>query len=436
MSLKDLIQQRADLVGSNRALLDRADAEKRQLNSEEQAEYDKRDKEIDSLTDKVNAVTAHETRRQRMAALETELARPTPRQVPPSEPGSGPPRGERAPEALTVQVGRHPVTFAPNSDGAALASPQYRQAFASYLAGGRADQLGLVAGKDPQGGYLAPLTFVNQLVKFLDDLVFMRRLATVLPPMTSGVNLGVVSLETDPGDADWTAEVPAADISEDTSTAFGKREFSPNLLTKLIKMSMKILRASSVLDVESFVAQRLAYKFAITEEKAFLTGDGNKKPLGVFTAHADGIPAARDTACASQTAFTADELVDCFYSLKAAYRARATWLTHREFVKRVRKLKSGDSQWLWSPGIQAGQPDMILSRPYVESEYVPSTYTTGLYVAAVGDFSHYWIADSLQLEVQRLGELFALRNQVGLLGRKETDGQPTMGEAFARLKLA
>jgi HK97 family phage major capsid protein len=91
---------------------------------------------------------------------------------------------------------------------------------------------------------------------------------------------------------------------------------------------------------------------------------------------------------------------------------------------------------VWGGGIVGGNAATIMERPYRMSEYVPSTYTTGLYVAIVGDFSFYYIADSLNLEIQRLGELFSLRNQVGLLARKETDGMPVLEEAFSRLKLA
>jgi HK97 family phage major capsid protein len=79
---------------------------------------------------------------------------------------------------------------------------------------GGSEQLGLVVGTDPQGGYLAPMAFVSQLIKFLDDDVTMRRLGTVLPP-TIGEEVGVLSYDTDLADADWTAEVPASDTSED-----------------------------------------------------------------------------------------------------------------------------------------------------------------------------------------------------------------------------
>jgi predicted phage gp36 major capsid-like protein len=34
----------------------------------------------------------------------------------------------------------------------------------------------------------------------------------------------------------------------------------------------------------------------------------------------------------------------------------------------------------------------------------------------LGDFSHYWIADTLAFEVQRLVELYAEANQIGFIG--------------------
>jgi HK97 family phage major capsid protein len=59
-----------------------------------------------------------------------------------------------------------------------------------------------------------------------------------------------------------------------------------------------------------------------------------------------------------------------------------------------------------------------------------------LYVGIIGDFSFYYIADSLQLEFQRLDELYAGNSQVGFIARLESDGMPVLEEAFARVKLA
>ncbi len=56
------------------------------------------------------------------------------------------------------------------------------------------------------------------------------------------------------------------------------------------------------------------------------------------------------------------------------------------------KLKDGNGNYIWQPSVRAGEPDMILNRPYRTSCYVPEL-AAGKTVMAFGDFSYYWIAD-------------------------------------------
>jgi HK97 family phage major capsid protein len=215
--------------------------------------------------------------------------------------------------------------------------------------------------------------------------------------------------------------------------AFGKRELTPHPLAKRIKVSKKLLR-NSTMNPEQIVMQRLAYKFAITEEKAFLLGTGANQPLGLFVASNDGIPTGRDVQTGSATDFTMDGIISAKYALKAQYWPRASWLFHRDGVAKIAKLKDSQNQYLWQPSTQAGQPDRLHGLPILMSEYVPNTFTTGLYVGMLADFSWYWIADALDMSVQRLVELYAETNQDGFIGRLETDGMPVLAEAFVRLK--
>ena len=219
--------------------------------------------------------------------------------------------------------------------------------------------------------------------------------------------------------------------------AFGKREFRPQPLAKRIKISKKLLRASTM-DPEGIVIARLAYKVGVTQEKAFLTGSGAGRPLGVFVASADGIDTSRDTTASATTAFTADDLQDTKYALKPQYRGAPStaWMFHRDGVKRAAKLKDGNGRYLLEPGLSADIPDRILGLPFMESEYAPNTFTTGLYVGILGDWSWHWIADALDMQVQRLVELYAETNQDGFIARYEGDGMPVQPEAFSRLKLA
>jgi HK97 family phage major capsid protein len=102
----------------------------------------------------------------------------------------------------------------------------------------------------------------------------------------------------------------------------------------------------------------------------------------------------------------------------------------------IRKLKDGEGQYIWKAGISNDRGDTILDLPVHMSEYAPNTFTTGEYVGILGDFSYYWIADALNMNIQRLDELYAENNQVGFIGRLETDGMPVLENAFARVTLA
>lgn len=218
--------------------------------------------------------------------------------------------------------------------------------------------------------------------------------------------------------------------------AFGARALEPNQLTKLLKMSLKLLNVSA-LPIESIVRDRLGYKIAVPQENTYLNGTGAGQPLGVFTASAQGISTGRDVSTGNATtAFTFDGLKEAKYSLKAQYWPRLNWIMHRDAVKMAAKLKDGEGQYQWSASTVTGDPDRLLGFPVRMSEYSPNTFTTGLYVGILGDFSNYWIADLQTIGFQRLDELYAETGQVGFIVRAWSDGMPVLEEAFARVTLA
>lgn len=302
-----------------------------------------------------------------------------------------------------------------------------------------ADLKALRADSDPAGGFIvAPQQVVQQLIKAVDDLVFIRALATVYP-LEKAESLGVPVLDTDLSDATWTSELLTG--SEDTVEPFNKRELKPSPLAKRIKVSRKLLRQSTI-NVDNLIRDRLAYKFALAQENAFMTGTGVNQPLGVFTASNFGISTGRDTAAASATVLAGDDFINTRYALKAAYWRKARWILHRDVLKAARKLKDSTNNYLWSPGLGPGggltgaHPDTLVDQPFSVSEIAPSTIAASQYVAILGDFSHYWIAEALNLEIQVITELYAETNQIGYIGRLEVDAMPVHEEAFRRLIMA
>lgn len=405
--------QRGNLIADQRAILDAAPDP--DLSAEDQERYDKLVAEDERLA---NAIEREEAQAKRAADAAKPLQPTEPRQDSAGEPKPSARLNPRATEEYRENFRR----FLRTGDTRGLMTTETR-----------ATADGLQADADTAGGFTYPdEQFVNTLIKFVDNEVIVRSRATV-QRVTNADSLGAPSLDADPEDGDWTQELTSIDL--DTQMEFGKRELRPHELTKGIKVSRKLL-SRSVMDIESLVAQRLGYKISTTQETAFMTGNGVNRPLGLFTASSDGISTSRDTTAAATTSWTADNLIDTFYSVKAQYQRSGVWLMHRLAMRETRQLKDGNGQYLLQPGIRADEQDILLGRPVLQSEYAPSTFTTGLYVALFGDLSFYWIADAEDVSVQRLVELYAATNQIGFFIRAASDGMPVLEEAFARLVLA
>ncbi|MGW2580829.1 phage major capsid protein [Streptomyces virginiae] len=395
MNIRELRAQRTKLGADAAAIMDAATAAGRNMTPDEETSFDRLMDERDQVDGTIErAVRLREEDRQEGARQEPE-------------PGAG--------------------------------DQEAMSALRTYFLGGRtaltpAQARALNAGNDPEGGYLLPpMEWVGQLIQRVDDAVPLRGLATIRQLRTAE-SLGVPTLDTDLNDADWTTEIATG--SQDDSLRFGRRELDPNPLAKRVKVSRKLMRLTTG-KAEDIVRDRMAYKFGVTQEKGYMTGDGNKKPLGLFTASADGISTGRDVATGSANGFTANGLIDAKYTLKAGYWNAARWLFHRDALKMIRKLKTTtDEQYVWQPGLASDRPDTILDVPYVVSEFAPNTFTDGLYSGMIGDFSYYWIAESLGLEIQRLNELYAATDEIGFIGRQELDAMPVLEEAFVRIKCA
>lgn len=391
----DLKQDRAKLITQMREIMDRnTDVE---MNVDDKATYEKLEKDFDALNARI---IAEEKLMDRERSIDTPEDK----------------------KGAKDKISERQQLFAKALSGNAADLAAYRNAAGDYTLGTDATA----------GAITAPMQFVEQLIKGLDDVLFMRNIAHKTPSLGAAQSLGFPYRKTAAADADWTTEVATA--TEETALQYGRREFKPNRLTKLIRLSKTLVSHANM--APQVVLEELQRVLAVTQEKAYMTGDGSGKPLGIFTASNDGIPTSRDVAATAATSITADDLIDVKYSLKGQYHNRAQWVMHRDLVKMVAKLKNqATGEYVWQPSLQAGQPDRLLNSPVNMSEFAPNTYTAGLYAAVYGDFEYYWIMDADQLTLQVLNEIYALSNQVGYLFQYFGDGAPVCGEAFARLKM-
>jgi HK97 family phage major capsid protein len=417
----ELREKRAGLIAQARSSWDAAQARENGATAEDRAEMDR-------VLAAANELNGDIRRIESMELAERDLDRP----------------GERVSAPLSESRGSRIQTLAEYRS-----SQEYRDLFRNWFQSGRMDLSTVppefrdtILGTDSKGGYLSlPIQLAQEIVKQVYDYCFIRKNPFTGAPNATRVQLaeakavGIPQLATRMADANWTTEVQA--VTEDTTMILNRRDLYPSLVSKLSLVSIRMLYGST--NIESLITTELAYKFALTEEKAFLTGSGSGQPLGIFTASANGIPTSRDvTGSNTTTAITADTLFAMKYSIKAPYRTDPSfaWLWSRSAINSIMTLKDSYGRYLWEPSLQLGTPDRLLNIPVNESEWVPNTFTTGLYVGALGALRYYWIADVDDLQVQRLVERYADTNQIGFIGRRYVDGSPVLGEAFARCKLA
>lgn len=406
--MKDQIKKNKEAMGSlladMRGLIDLADEEKRDMTPEEEQRYSKMEKDYDAL----------ETKTERM---ERSLK-----------------REERAQESSNEGHQEDPEERAGGDQDEERRDAVFERFLRNGIQGLAAEERDMLAGDDVSGGYLVtPQKFVNSILKAADDMVVIREMATI-QTLTQASSLGVVKLDDDIDDWEWTTELKTG--SDDSGLGFGKRELAPHPMAKRVKMSETLIRLSGR-DVQGLVRSRMAHKLGVTMEKNYMTGNGVKKPLGLFVASSDGISTSRDVSTdMSATSPTADGLISVQGALKDAYQGKAEWLFHRDAITKIRKLKDTNGQYIWQPGLSQGTGNQILGKPYKTSEYAPNTFTTGQYVGMYGDFAYYWILDVMTMAIKVLKELYAEENKIGYIGRYEGDGQPVLEEAFCRVKLA
>ncbi|HEL2046577.1 TPA: phage major capsid protein, partial [Streptococcus suis] len=267
----------------------------------------------------------------------------------------------------------------------------------------------LRVGEDTEGGHLVPDEYEKKLVEGLREENFFRNLATVIKTSSGERKIPVV---TGHGTASWMDE---NGLYPETDETFGQVTLDSYKIGTAIRVSEELIN-DSVFDLENYMTAEFARRIGTEEEKSFLIGDGSKKPTGIFTqADVTGPTTATKD-------ITFDDMIELYHSLPAPYRKNAVWILHDSTVKAIRKLKDGNGNYIWQPSTQAGQPDLILNRPYYTSTFAPLP-EAGNKAIAFGDFSYYWIADRQGRTFKRLNELYAANGQIGFLASQRVDGK-------------
>ncbi|SMX36714.1 phage major capsid protein [Maliponia aquimaris] len=318
----------------------------------------------------------------------------------------------------------------------------HRKAFDAYLRHGDDDGLrGLeLEGKamstaiNSDGGYLVDPQTADTIKSSLSGTASIRKVANVVNVDSTSYD---VLIDRNDAGAGWANETSA---TAETGTPTIERISIPLYeLNAMPKVSQRLLD-DSAFDVDTWLAGRIADKFARSEASAFVTGNGVDKPRG-FLNHTivdndswtwgslGSVPSGSGTGIGD-----GDALIDVVYALNAPYRAKATFVMNSKTAGALRKLKDADGRHLWADGFAFGEPGRLLGYPVLIAEDMPDI-AADAYPIAFGDFSSgYTIAERPDLRVLR--DPFSAKPHVLFYASKRVGGDVSDFAAIKLLRIA
>jgi len=284
----------------------------------------------------------------------------------------------------------------------------------------------MVEAVDTLGGYVVPEDFRAEMISRMAGYTVVRPLARVVQTSRDSVEFPVA---TGGGDqyrdavrVTWVDETPTAGTAA-TNLTFGLKKVPVHTVMAETFLSRNLVE-DAAFNIVSWLTESFASAQAIDEDNKFLKNDGVGSPQGILLDDATRSTSnINEEVTGNASAMTSDGLIGLVYDIAAQYRQNARFVAARATYKAIRKLKTGDGEYLWERNYQAGQPERLLGYPIMEQEGMPAVTAT-YYPVLFGDFRGYFIVDRVGMSVERyLGGEEARINQVLYIARRRLGGQ-------------
>jgi len=270
-------------------------------------------------------------------------------------------------------------------------------------------------GTAADGGHTVPEGFMAELERTQLAFGGVRRVARVV--------------RTDSGnDMPWPTEDDTGNVGAilAENTTFGasvEATFAQVVFNAYKYSSTPVIVSQELLEDSAFnlapiIAGQVGTRIGRITNTHFTTGDASSKPNGVVTASSLGVTTA------GATAITFDEVFDLYHAVDPAYRSAPGfgWMMNDGILVYIRKLKDGNSNYLWSEGLTSSEPNRLLGKPYTINQDMQATVATATKTMLVGDFSKYIIRDAAGLRLYRLDERYRDLDQTAFVAFSRHDG--------------
>lgn len=220
----------------------------------------------------------------------------------------------------------------------------------------------------------------------------------------------------------------AEEFEELTSSvgSFTQIELTGYLAGALTLISRSLINNSDF-NLTDFVVEKMAYAIKRWIEGELLNGTSQK---------IEGLSGVTSTVtAASQTAITADELIDLHDSILDDFQSDAIWIMSKKTRTAVRKLKTTTGEYLFNNDPSSPFGGTILGKPVYISDKMPemAAGNTAIYY---GDMSGLATKFSEDMTIEVLREKYSTKHAVGIVGWLEADGKVEQQQKLAKLVMA
>lgn len=323
----------------------------------------------------------------------------------------------RSTDALFVEEKREEQAKDPVLDAEAKRS----QAFDSFLRRGlgeltqeekqvMAELRAQSVGANEQGGYTVPKEFQARIVEQMKAFGGIANVSRIITT-SDGRNIEWLTADATSEMGELIGENQAA-TEQDTN--FGIANLGSRKLTsKIIRVSGELLQDSAI-DIEAYLASRIAERIGRAEAHYLVRGNGTGSPVAQ--------PKGLDVSVTGKTTTVAANTVDwkdinaLIHSIDPAYRgAGNTRLAFNDKTFRtLKEMVDANNRPLWLPSITGVAPATILGYQYVIDQGIEDIAKDKKFMF-FGDFNRFIVRRVSYMTLKRLVERYAEYDQVGFL---------------------
>ncbi|HCL5682429.1 TPA: phage major capsid protein [Citrobacter freundii] len=262
---------------------------------------------------------------------------------------------------------------------------------------------------DDKGGYTVPTQMRNTIIEAMKAYGGIASIAQILNTST-GQDITWSTSDGTTEEGELLAENTAAtegDVTFGTATLGAKK-----LSSKTIRVSNELLQDSGV-DIEAYLASRIAQRIGRGEAKYLVQGTGVGTPIQPkgLVASVTGTVSTGNAA-----SFQWQEMNSLKHALDPAYRGGPNfrWAFNDTTLQYIEEMVDDQKRPLWLPDVIGGTPATVLGIPYVIDQAIDSIAASKKFIF-LGDFNRFIVRRVAYMTLKRLVERYAEYDQTAFL---------------------